>query len=193
MQLHQIGLALHNYHDVHSRFPADFNLDDKPLLSWRIALLPYLEHGDYGDLYGEFKLDEPWDSEHNQRLLDRLPPIYRDVRVADSTRTTFQVFAGEGAGFHGKDFGFRSILDGSSNTLAVVQSPPERSVPWTKPEDLPFVANDLTRVLGKLPSDGILALMFDGEVLHIPSNTSKEIWARLIDPDDGEIIDLPRR
>ena len=43
--LKQIGLALHNYHEVHGTFPGAAISDRtrKPLLSWRVALLPYLK------------------------------------------------------------------------------------------------------------------------------------------------------
>ena len=45
--LKQIGIALHSYHDAHKAFPAAATYDPqgKPLLSWRVALLPYIEQG----------------------------------------------------------------------------------------------------------------------------------------------------
>src|SRR5262249_50595397 len=57
--LKQIGVAFHNYLSNHGAFPASaiYGKDGKPLLSWRVALLPYLEQE---ALYREFKLDEPW-------------------------------------------------------------------------------------------------------------------------------------
>ena len=42
----------------------------KPLLSWRVAILPGLEQG---NLYKQFRLDEPWDSPHNLTLLPLMP------------------------------------------------------------------------------------------------------------------------
>jgi len=74
--LKQIGLAMHNYHDVHASLPpaASHDDDDKPLLSWRVHVLPYVEQN---ELYKEFHLDEPWDSEHNKKLIPRMPVVYR--------------------------------------------------------------------------------------------------------------------
>ena len=43
--------------------PAICDKDGKPLLSWRVTILPYIEHS---MLYREFKLDEAWDSPHNK-------------------------------------------------------------------------------------------------------------------------------
>ncbi len=72
----QIGLAMFNYHDVHASFPASasYSDDGKPLLSWRVHVLPFIEHM---PLYKEFHLDEPWDSEHNRKLIERMPEVYR--------------------------------------------------------------------------------------------------------------------
>src|SRR5439155_8430347 len=64
--LKQIALAFHNYLDVNKAFPASTSKDGKPLLSWRVHILPYLEQD---GLYKQFKLDEPWDSEHNKALI----------------------------------------------------------------------------------------------------------------------------
>jgi hypothetical protein len=43
--LKQIGLAMHNYHDAHGCFPPAYIPDEngKPMHSWRVLLLPYLE------------------------------------------------------------------------------------------------------------------------------------------------------
>ena len=63
--LKQILLAMHVYAQAHREFPARaiFDKQGKPLLSWRVQLLPYIEQE---TLYKQFHLDEPWDSEHNR-------------------------------------------------------------------------------------------------------------------------------
>ena len=57
-------------------FPPAYTTDKagKPLLSWRVLILPYLEQQ---ALFKEFHLDEPWDSEHNRTLIAKMPAIYR--------------------------------------------------------------------------------------------------------------------
>jgi hypothetical protein len=47
--------------------------DGTPLLSWRVLVLPYLGQE---ELFAQFRLTEPWDSDHNVRLLDRMPSTY---------------------------------------------------------------------------------------------------------------------
>jgi hypothetical protein len=75
--LKQIALAVHNYADTYGVLPSDFTDDEgQPLLSWRVALLPFMEQS---DLYREFKRDEAWDSPHNIKLLARMPKIYSVV------------------------------------------------------------------------------------------------------------------
>ncbi|MCL4191413.1 MAG: DUF1559 domain-containing protein, partial [Thermoguttaceae bacterium] len=76
--LKQIGLAMHNYYDSYRTLPAQANYDPqgKPLLSWRVQLLPFLEQQ---ALYAQFHQDEPWDSAHNKTLIDKMPPVYRSA------------------------------------------------------------------------------------------------------------------
>ena len=73
--LKQIGLAIHNYHDNLGAFPsrAFTSKDGKPLLSWRVAILPFIEEG---PLYEQFKLDEPWDKGKTTRSYWRRCPRY---------------------------------------------------------------------------------------------------------------------
>lgn len=75
--LKTIGVAFQRYHAAHGRFPASssyMNRDGKYPLSWRVAILPYIGEQ---DLYNQYRQDEPWDSEHNQTLLAKMPAVYR--------------------------------------------------------------------------------------------------------------------
>jgi RNA polymerase sigma factor (sigma-70 family) len=96
--LKQILLAMHNYNDVNGHLPADIrDKDGRPLLSWRVAILPFLEQE---ALYKQFRLDQPWDSEHNLKLLAKMPPVYWvGFEPKESTHTYYQVFAGPGTPF----------------------------------------------------------------------------------------------
>lgn len=84
VNLRRIALALHNYHSANGHFPspAIVGKDGRPLLSWRVAILPFLELEGEGvkgteALYKQFRLDEPWDSPHNKALLSKMPAPYR--------------------------------------------------------------------------------------------------------------------
>jgi hypothetical protein len=145
--LKQIGLALESYHRDHGRFPpsAVYSPDGRPLYSWRVLILPYL---DQKDLYDEFDLKEAWDGPHNRELLARRPAVYGPVGIAtDSTLTYSQVFIGHGAAFEGRQgTTLADFPDGPERTLLVVEA--GAPVPWTKPVDLPYT------VAGQLPALG---------------------------------------
>src|SRR6185312_11489838 len=91
-----IMIGLHQYHDAHGKLPPPAITDKagKPLLSWRVALLPYLEQV---ALYNQFHLDEPWDSEHNRKLLPQMPKVYACTGNAPSVPygTFYQAFVGK--------------------------------------------------------------------------------------------------
>jgi Protein of unknown function (DUF1559) len=75
-----------------------------PILSWRVQILPYLGDPEAEALYKEFKLDEPWDSEHNKKLIPRMPKIYADVRgQAPEGSTYYQGFYPVVIGSDGKE------------------------------------------------------------------------------------------
>jgi hypothetical protein len=99
--LKQVALAFLNVESAYAHFPD--NLADKEgrsLLSWRVAILPFIEED---RLYKEFRLNEAWDSDHNKKLIPKMPKIYAPVRVkAKEGETFYQVFRGENALFGAK-------------------------------------------------------------------------------------------
>ena len=168
--LKQLALAVHSYHDTYGRFPsaAVYDKDGKPLLSWRVQILPYIEQE---ELYKQFHLDEPWDSEHNKKLLDKMPTTFapENSEAFKKHETFFQGFAGKGSVFGGKAGPMMSdiaALNGTSNTILFVEA--AKSVPWTKPEDIALDEGKLLPKLGGLSKDGFLAAFCDGSVRFLP-------------------------
>ena len=168
----QIGIALHSYAGTYNgELPRDIaDKDGKPLLSWRVHLLPYVEQN---ALYVRFKLDEPWDSPANLPLLKQMPKMYANPRSPSTEPglTHWQGFIGPRTLFDpsGKPLKIGSLPDGSSNTLAVVEA--TTPVEWTRPGDIPYTPN------GPLPQLGVgnaifLAAMADGSVRSVPVSTS---------------------
>src|SRR5512147_3147612 len=94
-------MAVQNYADSHmdSLPVAATRKDGKPLLSWRVMILPYIEED---ALFREFHLDEPWDGPHNVKLLDRMPKIYQPFRGKKDNApnsTPYRVFVGKNTPF----------------------------------------------------------------------------------------------
>jgi hypothetical protein len=186
--LKQIALAMHNYHDTNRHFPpqAIYSPDGKPLLSWRVLILPYLAQD---DLYKEFRLDEPWDSEHNKKLLAKMPKTYAmpGEDKKEPTETYYQGFAGKGAFFDGKQgTKIQDITDGTSNTILVVEA--AKAVPWTKPADLPFDPEKPLPKLGGHFGNVFNAAFCDGSVHAVSRNVKEETLKALITIGGGEVI-----
>ena len=186
--LRQLAVAMHNYAGSNGgRFPpqAVYSPDGKPLLSWRVLLLPYL---DQEALYKEFHLDEPWDSEHNKKLLAKMPKVFALPGAPEATETYYQAFAGKGAFFEGKQ-GLKLPLDfpdGTSNTLMLVEA--GGAVPWTKPADLPYDP-DPTKPLPKLGGyfrDGFNAALCDGSAHFVRKTVSDQSLRAAITRNGGD-------
>jgi hypothetical protein len=183
--LQQIALAFHNYHDTHGHMPTNLVAKDKkPLLSWRVQILPFIE-ADH--IYKEFKLDEPWDSEHNKKLIDKMPALYTPVRgKLDKGLTFHQTFVGSN-GWCKPGAMIRSFLDGTSNTFLVAEG--AKPVIWTKPADLEFNGKDVP-ALGGVFEGKFHAAMADGSVSLFRKGLNSTTLARLIDPADGNVVDV---
>ncbi len=195
--LKNIILALLNYADANRRFPADAIRDEdgQALLSWRVAILPYIEEE---ALYKRFRLDEPWDSEHNKKLIPLMPDVYLDPssgRAVEYGKTNYLGVSGEGTLFDptAEKVGFASVRDGTSNTLAVVQVSDHAAEVWTKPAEWEFQPDENAdgMGLGGLHPGIFLAAFIDGHVERISNNVEPATLEALTTRSGGEIIQRP--
>lgn len=162
--LHEISQSLTGYSAEHGHFPAALTKKgDKPLLSWRVTILPELGHE---KLYNQFHHDEPWDSEHNKKLIEKMPAIFASpFRELKPGVTTYLVPSGKGMMFNGTETSsFGSLSDGPNNTIAVVEVDLDRAVIWTKPDDLVINPEKPTAGLGAIWKDGFYAAFADGSI-----------------------------
>lgn len=153
--LKKLADALLAYAKEHGRLPppATYAKDGKtPLLSWRVLLLPYLGD-DAKKLHAKFKLDEPWDSDHNIRLVGKMPKVFAPTDAIEAAMepagatTHFQVFTGPDTLFPGpKGRPLADAADGAANTVLVAQA--TRPVPWSKPQDMEYAAKKPVPPLG---------------------------------------------
>jgi hypothetical protein len=186
--LKQIGLALHSYHDANGGLPPQTICDKKgkPLLSWRVAILPYIEQE---NLYKQFKLDEPWDSEHNIKLAEVKVKVFMlpGEKVEKLTLTPYRCFFGNGAAFDRlKMTKLTDFRDGTSNTLMVAEA--AESVVWTKPDDLEFSPKKDMKELLRLSRDRITVLYGDGSVRRLNKSVAESTIKLLIQKSDGQVI-----
>jgi prepilin-type processing-associated H-X9-DG protein len=198
----QIGLAFHNYNDTYAMLPAQAICDQngKPLLSWRVAILPFIEQD---QLYKQFKLDEPWDSEHNKKLIALMPETYKlpgDKVKHELASTYYQVFVGPHAAFEiPQKADFKSVgltlgptripasfPDGTSNTIWFAEA--ANAVPWTKPEDLTYDPMKAPPKLGFFFNNRCNVGFVDGSVRSLRKDLKDETWHLLIQRDDGQVL-----
>lgn len=189
--LKQLGVAMHNFHETFSGFPpnASYSPKEKKLLSWRVYLLPFVGEG---KLFQQFRLNEPWDSDHNKKLIARMPAVFADPAKKTTKKWTTRYLAPVGASlaFSGKPEGltFRNFTDGTSNTLLFVEVAPKQAVIWTKPDDLVVdLKNPLKGLVGE-NAKGFHAGLCDGSVRFISKSIKLDKLKALFTRNGGEVI-----
>ncbi len=195
-QFKQLDIAMQNYHDVNKHLPpaAICDKDGKPLLSWRVAILPYL---DEGKLYQQFHLDEPWDSPHNRLLIEKMPAIYADPHpklkaLAREGKTTFQVPVGAETVFHNNEgTTFREIMDGTSKTILIVEVEPLRAAVWTQPKDWEVDLEHPRRGVEQTDRNHFIVARCDGSAHAVPVDIDEKTLRALLTRAGREVIDQP--
>lgn len=191
--MRQLLLAMHNYHDAYRSFPTNiFDDDGKPLLSWRVQILPFIEQI---ELYEKFNLDEPWDSENNLPLVEQMPDFLKssdlELGMGQEGHTNFLFVTGENMGGFGKPerYTFANITDGTSNTIGLLEVNGDAAVPWTKPAD--YVVNEMnpSADLGGVRPTGFHAGIMDGSIRVLKNDIDPETLYKMFTPSGGEIVD----
>ena len=198
----QIVLALHNYHDARGALPPLYTVDadGKPLHSWRVLILPYIEQM---ALYQRIRLDEPWDSPHNRQFHNIAIAVYScpdNPLVVPGKACTYVAIAGEvfvpaTAAGRATGLGFQHITDGMSNTIAIVEV--KEPFNWMDPtaditlDELAKGVNTTGGRVGSHHPGGMNVGLFDGRVQFVPDTVDGTILRALGDPRDGRAVSLP--
>jgi hypothetical protein len=170
-----IGWAMHKFTARNDgRLPAAANRNrGEALLSWRVAILPFLEEF---SLYQRFHLEEAWNSPHNHALLKEMPRVYAPViaKAPTSHATYYQGIVGRGALFDGPEgTKIADFLDARRPTLMVVEA--DHPVPWTKPEDVPYEGGGPLPKLGGQFDDGFYVGFADGSAQFLSRKIAHEL------------------
>ncbi len=201
--LKQISLALHNYAQQYKCFPPAYiaDKDGKPMHSWRVLILPFLEEN---ELYRQYKFDEPWDGPHNKLLAARMPSFYRcPTEHGDSfaPETSYAMIVGPHAFSDGptprspEQIGMK---DGLSNTIMAAECA-GAGINWMEPRDLDTekmtfhidTSSDHSKPTTDISSchPGTANVAFgDGSVRALSSSTDPKVLEALTTIDGGETI-----
>lgn len=195
-KLYQVLQSLQNLGDAtgnwgipqmtHTASSPRLDANGKPLLSWRVHILPYLG---YNDLYQQFRLNEPWNSPHNIQLLDKMPEEFRSRGLTPgSTSTGFQMPSSPDA------FKLTTSTNGASTTLSgprfyhdfwgnpivLVETSASQAVPWTQWDDLDVSQSNPFAEFGAIPTDGLRAALFDGTLVTIRPTASPTDFRKFV-------------
>jgi hypothetical protein len=184
--LKQIGLAMHNYHDVYEEFPPAVVTDanGKPLYSGRVLLLPFMEQK---PLYDEFDKTQAWDSPANIGFSKQNLMVFTDPSSADRIdgQTDFLFVVGKGTLFEppATGTGMASITDGTSNTMMAVDVA-DSGIHWAEPRDL-VISQPMSLPPGNHPNIN-LAVFYDGHTSAIVKTTPQQMIRNLATCAGGE-------
>jgi hypothetical protein len=180
----QVASAVAEGLKADDRLSDSYTADGKPLLSWRVHLLPRL--GEEA-LYRRFKLDEPWDSPANRPLINLVPPVYMPTTNVEIGRwspgwTHIRGFSHPGAIFEPRArYVLNDIPGGVQDTLAIVDSA-EPDI-WTKPDTWTWEPGRPRPNFGWLSPDreAFMAAGSDGRIWQIRRKIPDEILRQLFD------------
>lgn len=156
-----------------------------PLLSWRVALLPYLG-SDGKELHERFHLDEPWDSEHNRTLVEKMPGVFAASEHGVQGNTRYLVPVGEDCLYPTNGVAARSIPRGLGKTIFAVKVGPLYEVVWTRPADFSYDPSAPTRSLPDSESAPRLVIMADGSAKVLRTDVDAQSVRELFDPDGNK-------
>lgn len=192
--LHNIGIALHNYHDVYRTFPPGgvYGEDDTEFISWQTSLLPFVDHL---PLYEQIDTDVSWTDPANSVSYSTVVPYYLHPSVAESS-VNVQGYAVSHYAGNSQVFGpnsntrIRDITDGTANTVMAGEVAAGFK-PWADPGNV----RDPAAGLGVGPNTFAAPagpetqfLMGDGAVRSISSDVNPSVLQAIATPRGGEIV-----
>jgi hypothetical protein len=210
--LRNLGLALLAYHSQYGSFPPTYVTDKagKPMHSWRIQMLPFLERRDAYDMYN---FGEPWNSRKNAAIpIGRFSQCPGDpncrIPTAPHDLTSYFAVVGPLTAWRGSSPTKLSDLpDGGRRMILLVESG-NRDVNWKEPRDITYeeAAAGVNRQDSPgissthteggdyfhYPVRGAYAVFVDGSVHLLPEDISPEYLRALLTGDLTREIDVDR-
>ena len=197
-QIRQISLAMQNYAASNMHFPPAYIADEtgKPMHSWRVLILPYIEQK---ALYDQYSFDEPWNGPNNSKLHDIIVPGFQCPsahRSEQGFNSSYMLMTGKGTAFDGdNETAFPDIADGSSNTVMIVEVA-NSDTHWMEPVDISLDEalarfTDKSKVKDCCNHAGTINVsLMDGSTHVIDLPVSPKDLKAIATIDGGEIVDI---
>jgi hypothetical protein len=152
-----------------------------------VLILPYV---DEKPLYDQFHLDEPWDSEHNKKLIPKMPAVFRSPNYSGPPGKTVYLGIGGEHGLLGdkKGLPMAKIVDGTSNTVMLVEANNELAVEWTRPADYVPDLEQPAKGLGGLHASVFIAAFGDGSIRNLSPALAPKTLKALFTYDGNEAV-----
>lgn len=190
--MERVVTALLEYHDKHGSLPPEYTVaeDGKPLHTWRVLILPYL---DENELYDQIDLKQPWDSERNRAFHERMPEVYKCA--SDTTEpglADYFVVSGKETPFHGSEKRtLDDIMDGLGETVALVEWKGDVENNWMDPAGRITFEEASRGSEAKDAKIGQKVIFFDKTIRFIPKESDTRFWSAILTMDGDEIVDFP--
>lgn len=194
--LRSIVMAAHLYHEDHGTFPPAYLADERgrPIHSWRVLLLPYLEQE---DLYRAYRFDEPWDGPNNRKLADQVWSTFRCPFDAEGNHANYLAVVGPNTMWRGNQpVTLDSIRNATSETIFIVEVA-NSGIHWMEPRDLhvlqmaPGINPPAGQGISSNHSDGANVAFADGSARFLRNDTPLETLDAMLTIEGGETISLP--
>lgn len=195
-RLRNVSMALQVYATKHNgELPTAYIADEngKPMHSWGVLLLPYIEEQ---ALYHRYDFDEPWSGPNNSKLAEHIPDIDQcpeDVQQRENRQpwTSYVAVVGEHTLWPGAEPArLDRIPDGATRTLLLVEVR-NSGIHWMEPRDLSLdVMNPRINGAGRLGISsvhpGVANVMWaDGHGGPLANEVRPEVLRQIIERDDG--------
>ncbi|MCA9028638.1 MAG: DUF1559 domain-containing protein [Planctomycetaceae bacterium] len=162
--LHQLGLALHNYHDAYNCFPLTTNTRVVPHTShgFTVRLMPYLE---LSNIYNQFDFNESQNLAPNRILIKDHIPVFHCPSDLDDRDPYPGPFFDDPSGTFVAQWPTASYVGvtgaGRSGNVKILETGPPQTTPWP--------------LCGDYDTDGLFVPLQRRKISHILDGTSNTI------------------
>lgn len=185
-------MAVANYHDVEGHYPPPYltDQDGRPMHSWRVLILPYIEAD---DIYKQYDFNESWDGPTNSKLATRMPKLFAftgDDQPGGTTTNYLAVVGPNTVWRPDKRVSDKDVKDGLASTIMVVENR-GLNVHWMEPRDLDAETMDWSLgspqgISTRYKEAAVVTL--DGAIRRLTRKMKPEVLRALVTIDGGEPI-----